>query len=93
MTWYGVSKLIADVAPLVGAALAGPTGSIAGKLISIAIGCANDPKEVTTAIQNDSTLLDKIKALEENHINLLTVLANFKYPSRLEVTLSLDWKD
>ena len=50
---FGVLKgVIGAVAPTLGTALAGPLGGTAAQAISAVLGCKNDPKSISTAMQN-----------------------------------------
>jgi len=47
-----LKNLVGAVAPTIGTALGGPMGGMAGNMIADVLGCANNPKDIQTAIQN-----------------------------------------
>ena len=47
-----IKGILGQVAPTIGTALGGPMGGMAGNMISEVLGCANNPKDIQTAIQN-----------------------------------------
>ena len=74
--WGGVKKIIGGAAPLVGTLVGGPFGTIAGSMISKALGedanvDMNDPVAVQMALQNDPGAVMRLKQLElENQTTL-----------------------
>ncbi|WP_321392795.1 3TM-type holin [Emcibacter sp.] len=74
--WGGVKKIIGGAAPLVGTLVGGPFGTIAGSMISKALGedanvDMNDPAAVQMALQNDPGAVLRLKQLElENQTTL-----------------------
>ncbi|OBQ46219.1 hypothetical protein [Halodesulfovibrio spirochaetisodalis] len=67
MDWKDIGAVVAKSAPILGAALGGPVGAIAGAagtLVASFLGCEDSPQAVEQAIkQNPETLL-KLKELE-----------------------------
>ena len=52
MNFGALKGVIGAVAPTLGTALAGPLGGTAAQAISAVLGCKNDPKSISTAMQN-----------------------------------------
>ena len=46
-----IKGILWQVAPTIGTALGGPMGGMAGNMISEVLGCANNPKDIQSAIQ------------------------------------------
>ena len=63
-SWAEVGKWIADAAPIIGGALAGPAGAAVGDLVAQALGTSNSPGAVQAALASDPAAYTKIKALE-----------------------------
>ncbi|WP_290917966.1 hypothetical protein [Halodesulfovibrio sp.] len=66
MNWKDIGTSVAKVAPVLGAALGGPVGAIAGAagtLIGSFLGVEPEPEAVAKALQNPEALL-KLKELE-----------------------------
>tara|TARA_B100002019_G_C21208666_1_gene568154 strand:- start:453 stop:932 length:480 start_codon:yes stop_codon:yes gene_type:complete len=47
-----IKGILGQVAPTIGTALGGPMGGMAGNMIADVLGCANNPKDIQTAIHN-----------------------------------------
>lgn len=75
MTWKDIGKKVADTAPLLGKALAGPVGGAAGSLIANLFGTAPDPDAVMKQIEQDPQAYLKLKELEYSHAEELEKLA------------------
>ena len=52
MNFGALKGIIGAVAPTLGTALAGPLGGTAAQAISAVLGCKNDPKSISTDIQD-----------------------------------------
>ena len=52
MNFGALKGVIGAVAPTLGTALAGPLGGTAAQAISAVLGCKNDPKSISTAMQS-----------------------------------------
>ena len=66
MDWKDVGTCVAKVAPVLGAALGGPVGAIAGAagtLVSSFLGVESEPEAVAAALQDPESLL-RLKELE-----------------------------
>jgi hypothetical protein len=64
MQWSDIASVVGKAAPLLGTALGGPLGGVAGALISSVLGTSNDADSVNTAIAADPTALEKLKEAE-----------------------------
>ncbi len=64
MDWSDVAETVGKVAPAVGGALAGPSGSAVGSLVSRALGVANEPGAVAQALQADPAAAIKLRGIE-----------------------------
>jgi len=91
MSWTEISHAIEHVAPLIGSVVTGPYGVLAGNLISKALGVSTTPENVMSALQSDPTAMDKIKALEDVHGYLLSLLNNLKSPSKINLSITVDF--
>lgn len=67
MNWSDVGNLVAKAAPLLGTALLGPAGGVAGALIASIFGGEPTPDAVAAAIQADPQALLKLRELELTH--------------------------
>lgn len=70
MDWKDVGAKIANVAPVLGGAVGGPAGAVAGKAIKLiagALGCEEKPAAVVSALQANPDALLKLKELETRH--------------------------
>lgn len=47
-----LKSVVGAVAPTIGTALGGPMGGMAANLVSQALGCKNNPKDIEQAVQN-----------------------------------------
>lgn len=66
MIWEDVGKFLKNNAPkLAGLLLGGPTGVVAGELLSKVLGTSNEPKKVMEVLKNDPTAM--LKVLELNN--------------------------
>ena len=66
MTWDDVEKVVGKIAPLLGSAL-GPLGTVAGTLVSAALGVENKPDEILEAIKTNPEAALKLKEIESNN--------------------------
>ena len=67
MDWKDVGEIVAKGAPILGAALGGPVGAIAGaagSLVASFLGCEDSPQAVEQAITQNPDALLKLKELE-----------------------------
>ena len=67
MDWKDVGEIVAKGAPILGAALGGPVGAIAGaagSLVASFFGCEDSPEAVEQAITQNPDALLKLKELE-----------------------------
>ncbi|MEZ6852100.1 hypothetical protein [Halodesulfovibrio aestuarii] len=67
MDWKDVGSIVAKGAPILGAALGGPVGAIAGaagSLVASLFGCEDSPEAVEKAIKQNPDALLKLKELE-----------------------------
>lgn len=62
--WHEVAELVAGVAPTLGAALAGPGGAAAGRLLAAGLGVASTPDDVYAAVASDPQATLKLRQLE-----------------------------
>ena len=70
MNWDSLKPWIAKAAPLLGTALGGPFGTMAGALVAQALGTKDaSPESIKAAIQSGNLTGDQIVALSEckNH--------------------------
>lgn len=69
MDWKTVGQIVAKAAPILGTALGGPIGAVAGvagSLVASYLGVEAEPEAVANAIKDPETLL-KLKALENEY--------------------------
>lgn len=66
MKWSDVKTLVGNAAPLLGTALAGPAGGVAGTLIAKALGVDETPEAVAAEIKRDPQALVKLREIESN---------------------------
>ncbi len=64
MNWKDIASDVAKVAPFLGGAIAGPAGAGVGSLIASALGVANTPSDVQTALLTDPDAAVNIKTIE-----------------------------
>lgn len=64
MNWSDISGAVGKAAPLLGTALGGPLGGVAGAFIASALGTSNDADSVNAAITTDPAALEKLKEAE-----------------------------
>lgn len=64
MNWSDIGNAVGKVAPILGTALGGPLGGVAGALVASALGTSNDPDAVNTALASDPAALEKLKEAE-----------------------------
>ncbi|SKA64118.1 hypothetical protein [Desulfobaculum bizertense] len=65
--WKDIGKIVAGVAPVLGAVLGGPAGAIAsaaGSLVASCVGCDPSPESVSSALRNPELLL-QLRSLEQ----------------------------
>lgn len=66
MKWGDIKNLLGNAAPLLGTALGGPVGGVAGSLIAKALGVEESPEAVAAEIKRDPMALVKLRELESN---------------------------
>lgn len=64
--WDSIKNTVSAAAPLLGGALGGPAGAMAGKLVANALGTSEDPEEIRAALQ-DPEAAAKLRAAEQEH--------------------------
>lgn len=64
MNWSDLKEAVGKAAPVLGTALGGPLGGIAGALVASALGTSNDPDSVSAALSADPDALVKLKEAE-----------------------------
>lgn len=64
MQWSDIASAVGKAAPLLGTALGGPLGGVAGALIASALGTSNDADSVHAAIAADPAALEKLQESE-----------------------------
>jgi hypothetical protein len=64
VNWSDIAGAVGKAAPILGTALGGPLGGVAGALIASALGTSNDPDAVNTALAADPAALEKLKEAE-----------------------------
>lgn len=67
MDWQKVGKQLAEFAPLIGTALAGPAGGAVGTLVASTLGTDATPDAVYNTIRANPEALERIQALELNN--------------------------
>lgn len=67
MNWQDLGKQVADYAPLLGGAIAGPSGAVIGKLLASKFGTLENPVEISEAINADPEAHMKLKEVESNN--------------------------
>lgn len=90
MDWQSIGSTVAKVAPVLGAAVGGPVGLIAGAagtLISSFLGVEPDPASVAKAIQDPATLA-RLKELELQQISRILDWQDAQLQAELENTKS-----
>lgn len=71
MDWSDLKGVVGKAAPVLGTALGGPLGGIAGALIASALGTSNDADSVNAALAADPSALEKLKEAEmENRVQM-----------------------
>lgn len=71
MDWKDIGSAVGKVAPILGTALGGPLGGVAGALIASALGTSNDADSVNAALSVDPTALEKLKEAEmQNRVQM-----------------------
>jgi hypothetical protein len=75
MQWSDIANVVGKAAPILGTALGGPLGGVAGALIASALGTSNDADAVNTALAADPAALEKLKEAEmANQVQLQSLL-------------------
>jgi hypothetical protein len=75
MQWSDIASVVGKAAPILGTALGGPLGGVAGALIASALGTSNDADSVNTALSADPAALEKLKEAEmANQVQLQSLL-------------------
>jgi hypothetical protein len=64
VNWSDIAGAVGKAAPILGTALGGPLGGVAGALIASALGTSNDADSVNTALAADPAALEKLKEAE-----------------------------
>lgn len=64
MDWKDIANAVGKAAPILGTALGGPIGGLAGALVASALGTENTPDAVSTALSADPAALEKLKEAE-----------------------------
>jgi hypothetical protein len=64
VNWSDIAGAVGKAAPILGTALGGPLGGVAGALIASALGTSNDADAVNTALAADPAALEKLKEAE-----------------------------
>ncbi|KAB7624339.1 3TM-type holin [Alkalilimnicola sp. S0819] len=67
MDWKDVKAGIGRIAPVLGAAIGGPTGGAVGTLVASALGVDDSPEAVQRAVERDPEAALKLKQLEQEH--------------------------
>lgn len=62
--WKGIGQKLASTAPLVGAALGGPSGATLGTIIAHTLGVKDDPETVDAALIADPNAMIKLRQLQ-----------------------------
>lgn len=76
MEWKEIGKKVAGIGlPLVGTALGGPAGGAVGTLLAGALGVADEPTAVATAIETDPDAKLKLMELQTRHQEEMEKLA------------------
>ena len=87
MDWSVLAHAVQDVAPILGSVLAGPAGSVAGRLIGAAVGkVTGTPEDIAKTITGGS-FSDVLKELEANHSGWLTYFSNMRPISKVSLTV------
>jgi len=77
MDWSDLGKKIADFAPLLGTAVAGPGGAAIGSIIASAFGTSNDPASINAAIVANPDAAVKLQQIQaDNKTQLAQIAAN-----------------
>jgi hypothetical protein len=86
-----IAKIIAEAAPTLASTFLGPYANIALNLVSKAIGMAGaQPQEIGAALKaTDWTA--KLAQLESNHAPWLTLLSGVKMPSKVSVSIEIEF--
>src|ERR1700761_168383 len=64
MDWKDIAGVVGKAAPILGTALGGPIGGLAGALVASALGAENTPDAVSKALEADPASLEKLKEAE-----------------------------
>jgi hypothetical protein len=64
LSWKSVAEVLGKEAPLLGTLFGGPAGAAAGALVSAALGTANTPDAIQTALTTDPQAIVKIREVE-----------------------------
>jgi hypothetical protein len=64
MDWKDIANAVGKAAPILGTALGGPIGGLAGALVASALGTENTPDAVSKALEADPASLEKLKEAE-----------------------------
>ncbi len=67
MSWKDVSKVIGNVAPVIGSLIGGPAGGAIGSVVSSLLGTKNSPDEIINALKTNPEALVKLKQYEMQH--------------------------
>lgn len=66
MDWSDIKDLVGKAAPVIGTALGGRGGAVAGSLIANFLGVEENPEAVAAAVKNDPQAYLKLRELESN---------------------------
>ena len=77
MSWAKVGNFLKSSLPILGTAIGGPAGGIAGKLISVALGTDGSPESALKVLQQDPDAILKYK-LAELETNRDVVVASYE---------------
>lgn len=87
-----ILPLIKASAPSIMSLLAGPYAGLAVNLLMKAFGCdSNDPGAICSLIKDHPQAENILKALNVETDGWLDYLPKFKFPSKAELNLKLEW--
>ncbi len=93
MTWDDIKPWISKLAPMVGTALGGPFGAIAGSLVSNALGVKDaSPESIKAAITNGTLTGDQIVQLKQAEEQFSLQMAQFNIKSVQDLQ-ALEYQD
>jgi len=75
MNWKDIAGAVGSAAPILGTLIGGPAGAAIGGLVSSALGCANTPDAVQTALATNPDAAVKLAQIEKDKaVELQTLL-------------------